>query len=257
MRRRWPALATVKALPGALPPLSVPDLSLDTIRALFGATLVMTLLALTEAVAIARAVALKYGDSSTATRSSSARVWPISPARSSRPTRPAARSTARASTSRAAHTRRCRAICAALFLILILFFVAPLARFLPYAAIAALLFLVAWGLIDRREIARIWREEPRDAGRWRDLHRDDHAVPRVGDPAGNHRGAAGTTVLRQERAGIVSRLRTWRLVCARGVSSVHVASRLRTPLVIPSGARNLAPSNVRDPLYVCLLEGVH
>ena len=36
----------------------------------------------------------------------------------------------------------------------------PLARFLPFAVIAALLFLVAWGLIDRGEIARIWREEP-------------------------------------------------------------------------------------------------
>ena len=46
---------------------------------------------------------------------------------------------------------------------IILSFVAPLARFLPYAAIAALLFLVAWGLIDHREIARIWREEPRES----------------------------------------------------------------------------------------------
>ena len=51
------------------------------------------------------------------------------------------------------------AICAALFLIAILFFVAPLARYLPFAVIAALLFLVAWGLIDRREIVRIWQEE--------------------------------------------------------------------------------------------------
>ena len=36
---------------------------------------------------------------------------------------------------------------------------APLARYLPFAVIAALLFLVAWGLIDRREIVRIWQEE--------------------------------------------------------------------------------------------------
>ncbi len=41
---------------------------------------------------------------------------------------------------------------------------APLARYLPFAVIAALLFLVAWGLIDRREIVRIWREEP--SQRW-------------------------------------------------------------------------------------------
>ncbi|MGH6609091.1 MAG: SulP family inorganic anion transporter [Burkholderiaceae bacterium] len=56
------------------------------------------------------------------------------------------------------------AIFAALFLIAILFFVAPLARYLPFAVIAALLFLVAWGLIDQREIRRIWNEERRE--RW-------------------------------------------------------------------------------------------
>ncbi len=33
-------------------------------------------------------------------------------------------------------------------------------RYLPFAVIASLLFLVAWGLIDRGEISRIWREEP-------------------------------------------------------------------------------------------------
>ncbi len=54
---QWPALSTVQALPSALPPVSTPDLSFDTLRLLFSATLVMTLLALTEAIAIARAVA--------------------------------------------------------------------------------------------------------------------------------------------------------------------------------------------------------
>jgi SulP family sulfate permease len=37
-------------------------------------------------------------------------------------------------------------------------------RYLPFAVIAALLFLVAWGLIDRGEISRIWRTEP--SQRW-------------------------------------------------------------------------------------------
>ena len=58
----WPALATVQALPGPLPPLSWPDLSIDTVRSLFGATLVMTLLSLTEATGIAKAVARQYDD---------------------------------------------------------------------------------------------------------------------------------------------------------------------------------------------------
>ena len=160
----WPQLATVKALPSALPPLSVPDLSLDTIRALFGATLVMTLLALTEAVAIARSVALKYGDKLDGNQEFIGQGL-ANLAGAFFSAYPASGSFNRSGVNVAsgAHTPL-SAICAALFLILILSFVAPLARFLPYAAIAALLFLVAWGLIDRREIARIWREEPRE--RW-------------------------------------------------------------------------------------------
>jgi SulP family sulfate permease len=53
---------------------------------------------------------------------------------------------------------------AALILIVLLSFVGPLARYLPFSVIAGLLFMVAWGLIDRAEIARIWRDEP--AERW-------------------------------------------------------------------------------------------
>ncbi len=58
----WPALAKLAALADALPPWSWPDLRIDTVRSLFGATLVMTLLALTEATAIAKAVARRNGD---------------------------------------------------------------------------------------------------------------------------------------------------------------------------------------------------
>src|SRR5205814_7361774 len=36
----------------------------------------------------------------------------------------------------------------AAFLVVILLFVSPLAAFLPFATMAALLFMVAWGLID-------------------------------------------------------------------------------------------------------------
>ena len=49
---------------------------------------------------------------------------------------------------------------AALFLGVILLFVAPWAELLPLAVIAGLLLVVASGLIDRREIVRVWREEP-------------------------------------------------------------------------------------------------
>ncbi len=157
---QWPVLPTVQELPGALPPMSLPDLSLDTLRLLFGATMVMTLLALTEAVAIARAVAVKYGDKLDGNQEFIGQGL-ANLAGSFFSAYPASGSFNRSGVNVASGARTpFAAIFAALFLIAILFFVAPLARYLPFAVIAALLFLVAWGLIDRREIVRIWREEP-------------------------------------------------------------------------------------------------
>jgi SulP family sulfate permease len=156
----WPALLTVEALPGALPPLSAPDLSLDTIRLLFGATMVMTLLALTEAVAIARALAIRDGERLDGNQEFIGQGL-ANIAGSFFSAYPASGSFNRSGVNAAAGARTpFAAIAAAIFLIAILFFVAPLVRYLPFAVIASLLFLVAWGLIDRGEISRIWREEP-------------------------------------------------------------------------------------------------
>ena len=47
-------VAPIPPLPGALLPLSWPDLSIASVRSLFGAMLLVTLPALTEAAAIAR-----------------------------------------------------------------------------------------------------------------------------------------------------------------------------------------------------------
>ena len=157
---RWPPLPTVEALPGALPPISMPHLSVDVIRALFGATMVMTLLALTEAVAIARALAPRYGDKLDGNQEFIGQGL-ANIAGSFFSAYPASGSFNRSGVNAVSGARTpFSAICAALFLIAILFFVAPLIRYLPFAVIAALLFLVAWGLIDYREIRRIWSEEP-------------------------------------------------------------------------------------------------
>ena len=156
----WPPLATVQALPGALPPLSLPDLSIDTVRSLFGATLVMTLLALTEAVAIAKAVARRNGDSLDGNREFIGQgLANLAGAFTS--ALPASGSFNRSGVNVESGARTpLAAVFAAVLLVLILFFVAPWARWLPLAVIAGLLLVVAWGLIDGREIARIWREEP-------------------------------------------------------------------------------------------------
>lgn len=161
---QWGVLPAVSALPGALPPLSMPDLSIDTVRALFGATLVMTLLGLTEAVAIARAVAARHGDRLDGNQEFIGQGL-ANIAGSFFSSYPVSGSFNRSGVNVASGARTpLAAVCAALFLVALLLAVAPLARFLPFAVIAGLLLMVALGLIDRREIARIWRDEP--AQRW-------------------------------------------------------------------------------------------
>jgi len=156
----WPALATVQALPGPLPPLSWPDLSVDTVRSLFGATLVMTLLALTEATAIAKAVARQYDDALDGNREFIGQGL-ANLAGSFFSSMPASGSFNRSGVNVEAGARTpLAAASAALFLVLILSAVAPLARHLPLAVVAGLLFVVAWGLIDMGEMRRMWREEP-------------------------------------------------------------------------------------------------
>jgi SulP family sulfate permease len=157
-----PPLPTVSALPGALPPLSLPDLTPDTLRSLFGATLVMTLLALTEASAIARSVARARGDRLDGNQEFIGQGL-ANLAGSFFSAYPASGSFNRSGVNAASGARTpVSAISAALFLVLILSFVGPLARFLPLAVISGLLMVVAWGLIDRREIAHLWHEGARE-----------------------------------------------------------------------------------------------
>jgi len=55
------------------------------------------------------------------------------------------------------------AVAAAGFLLVLLAFVAPLSHYLPMAAVAGILLMVAVGLIDVREIRHIARHDRRDA----------------------------------------------------------------------------------------------
>lgn len=155
----WPPLATVQALPGALPPLSWPDLSVETVRSLFGATLVMTLLALTEAAAIAKAVARKFGDTLDGNREFIGQGL-ANLAGAFFSAMPSSGSFNRSGVNVQAGARTpLAAASAAVFLVLLLLFVSHWVALLPLAVIAGLLLVVAWGLIDRREMVRMWREE--------------------------------------------------------------------------------------------------
>ena len=141
-------VATIGALPSAIPGLSLPDLSASTWRTLAPAAFALTLIGLTEAVSSARAVAARSGERVDGNQefigqglANIAGAFTSSYPTSGSFNRTGANFEAGARTPLAA-------IFSAGFLLLILLFVSPLAAYIPLAAMAALLFIVAWGLID-------------------------------------------------------------------------------------------------------------
>lgn len=147
----------VSAIPGALPPFSYPVLSLEHLQLLFGPVLVMTLLASTEAMAIARALALKRNDEFDANQEFIGQGL-ANVGGSFFSAYPSSGSFNRSGVNLAANAQTpLAAICAAVFLLVILIFVSPLAEYLPYAVIAALLLAVAWNLIDFGQIRHEFR----------------------------------------------------------------------------------------------------
>ena len=141
-------VATIGALPSAIPGLSLPDFSAGTWRMLAPAALALTLIGLTEAVSSARAVAARSGERIDGNQefigqglANIAGAFTSSYPTSGSFNRTGANFEAGARTPLAA-------IFSAGFLLLVLLFISPLAAYLPLATMAALLFLVAWGLID-------------------------------------------------------------------------------------------------------------
>lgn len=155
-------IATVGALPATLPPLSAPSLTLEHIRELAPSALAVTLFALTEAVSIGRALGARggyridgnqefigQGLSNIAGSFFSGYV--------------ATGSFNRSGVNYEAGARTPLAsIFAAVMLMAIVVLVAPYASYLPKAAMAGILFLVAWGLIDREEIKHILHSSKRE-----------------------------------------------------------------------------------------------
>ena len=157
------AVKVVEQLPGAIPPLSAPTLDFDTLEMLLVPSLVMTLLALAEAVSIARAIAVRSGDRLEGNREvvgqGMANLFG-----SFFSSYPASGSFNRSGVNVAAGARTpLSAVAAAGFLLVLLAFVAPLSHYLPMAAVAGILLMVAVGLIDLREIRHIARHDRRDA----------------------------------------------------------------------------------------------
>ena len=146
------AFKKVQEIPGAFPPISSPDLSIETLQKLFSAALIMTLLASTEAMAIARAIALKTKDRFNANQEFIGQGL-ANVCGSFFSAYPASGSFNRTGVNLASGAKTpLSAICAAAFLFILLAFVSPLAKHIPYVVIASLLLVVAWNLIDIKQI---------------------------------------------------------------------------------------------------------
>lgn len=148
-------IRTVGALPAQLPPLSFPDFSISTLQKVLFPALVVTMLSLTEAVSISRAIALKSeqrinGNQEFIGQGLSNLVGSFFSSYAS------CGSFNRSGVNYAAGAQTPLAtVFASIFLLLVLLMVGPLASYLPTAAMAGILFLVAWGLIDFHHIAVI------------------------------------------------------------------------------------------------------
>jgi SulP family sulfate permease len=148
-------IKTVGALPSHLPPFSLPDFSYATIHKVLFPALIVTMLALTEAVSISRSIAVKSeqridGNQEFIGQGLSNLVGSFFSSYAS------CGSFNRSGVNYAAGAKTPMAtVYASVFLVLVLLLVAPLASYLPTAAMAGILFLVAWGLIDFHHIASI------------------------------------------------------------------------------------------------------
>jgi SulP family sulfate permease len=155
-------IRTVGALVAAFPPLSRPDFSLNAIQqTLFPATII-AILALTEAVAIARSVATK-SDQRIDSNQEFVGQGLSNIAGSFFSGYAASGSFNRSGVNYASGARTpLAAALSAVFLLLIVLLVAPLAAYLPVPSMAAILFIVAWSLIDFHHIGVILKHHRRE-----------------------------------------------------------------------------------------------
>ncbi len=155
-------ITTIGALPAHLPPLSGPDLSIDNIKTLAPTALAVTLFALTEATSIGRSLAARGGYRINGNQefigqglSNIVGAFFSGYVATGSFNRSGLNYEAGARTPLAA-------VFAGALLIVIVLVVAPYAAYLPKAAMAGVLFIVAWGLIDFKEIVHILKVSRRE-----------------------------------------------------------------------------------------------
>jgi SulP family sulfate permease len=156
-------IATVGALPAALPPFSIPDLSIDTLTKIAPTALATTILALTLGISIGRTLGVRSEQRIDANQEFIGQGISniVGSFFSSYPSagsfnRSAANYEAGAKTPLAS-------VFSSIFLVCIVLLVAPLAAYLPLATVAGILFLIAYGLVDVRRMKAIFHTSRSEA----------------------------------------------------------------------------------------------
>lgn len=149
-------VSTVDPLPAALPRLSLPSFDITLWSHFSTSAAIIAVLGLTEAIAISRSLALRSGQVIDGNQevigqglSNIAGSFLSAYPSSGSFTRSGLNLDAGAQTPLAA-------VFSSVFLVAVLLFVARWITYLPMPAMAGILFLVAWGLIDRGEIRRLF-----------------------------------------------------------------------------------------------------
>lgn len=152
----------VAEIPRALPAFTPPNLADGTYRGLLSSAFAIALLGLIEAVAISKAIALKSGQHIVANQeffgqglSNIVGSFFSCYAGSGSFTRSGVNYEAGARTPMSA-------IFAALFVLVVILLLGPFARYLPSPALAGLILLIGWGLIDFKHIREVRKASKQD-----------------------------------------------------------------------------------------------
>jgi SulP family sulfate permease len=155
-------ISTMGAVHATLPPLTLPTLGYAALQSLLFPAVIIAILGLTEAVAISRAIATRSGQRIDSNQEFigqglSNLVGSFFSAY------PSSGSFNRSGLNYASGARTgLAAAFSAVFLLVISVFAAPVMAYIPIAAMAAILFIVAYALVDFHHIGLILRRHPRE-----------------------------------------------------------------------------------------------
>lgn len=154
---------SIGPVPRGLPALALPDLSWPEAEALLSGAVAIALLGLLESVAIASSIAQRTGQRIDADQEFFAQGF-ANVAGSFLQCMPGSGSFTRTALQHAvgARTRIASVVCSAAIAVVFLA-LAPLARHIPLAVLAAILFFIGASLVDWRSMARLVRASPADA----------------------------------------------------------------------------------------------